>query len=532
MFAVTSIKQSEIEKMKKQLYITLLAALGISMHVAAQQEQKIKYAPRLVVTIAIDQLRTDYMEAFAPLYGQDGFKRMLQEGMVYENASYPFSSIDRASAIASLSTGASPFYHSIVASRWLDRETLRPVYCVGDEKETTPDYMLTSTLGDELKVATNGAAVVCGVAPFRDAAVLSVGHAADAAYWISTSNGQWTTSQYYQKQTPAWLNSFNELSSPSKTIAKAVWDPVIELSGTFNYYQHIGNQKPFRHKFTGQDKFSEYTASGLVNAHVTDMALQLMNNNAMGFDRVTDLLAVTYYAGNYAHKPLSEYEMELQDTYVRLDGELARFIKGVESRIGAEHVLFVITSTGYSDEESTDYAKLRIPTGTFYINRSADLLNMYYGAIWGSGRWVESCFHNQMFLNRKLLESRRLSLTDAMTRAQEFLSQVSGVRNIYTSLQLISGQNEQFEKVRNGFNPERCGDILIEVSPGWRLFNEDNQDNLLSRASFTQFPIIILGGDIKAAHLKDHVTVDRIAPTIAKIIRIRAPNACSAEPLY
>jgi hypothetical protein len=252
----------------------------------------------------------------------------------------------------------------------------------------------------------------------------------------------------------------------------------------------------------------------------------------MGTDRVTDLLAVTYYAGNFAHKPLNDCQMELQDTYVRLDAELARLVKNVESRLGADHVLFVITSTGYSDDENTDYEKLRIPTGTFYINRSANLLNMYYGAIWGSGRWVESCFHNQMFLNRKLLESRRLSLTDAMTRAQEFLSQVSGVRNIYTSLQLISGQNQQFQKVRNGFNPERCGDILIEVSPGWRLFNEDNQDSQLSRASFTQFPIIIFGANTKADRIKDHVTVDRIAPTIAKIIRIRAPNACSAEPLY
>jgi hypothetical protein len=520
--------------MRKYLYATFLALLAFSSGAGAQQQQqpKIKYAPRLVVTITVDQLRTDYMEAFAPLYGQDGFKRLLKDGMVFENASYPFTGIDRASAVASLATGVSPYYHSIVAEQWLDRETLRPVYCVGDERETTPAHLLTSTLGDELKVATNGAAVVCGVAPSRDAAVLSAGHAADGAYWIDTNNGQWTTSPYYQKQSPAWINSFNEQSAPSKTIAKAVWDPVIELSGTFNYYQHVGNQKPFRHKFTKQNKFAEYTTSGLVNAHVTDMALQLVGNNAMGTDRVTDLLAVTYYAGNFAHKPLNDCQMELQDTYVRLDAELARLVKNVESRLGADHVLFVITSTGYSDDENTDYEKLRIPTGTFYINRSANLLNMYYGAIWGSGRWVESCFHNQMFLNRKLLESRRLSLTDAMTRAQEFLSQVSGVRNIYTSLQLISGQNQQFQKVRNGFNPERCGDILIEVSPGWRLFNEDNQDSQLSRASFTQFPIIIFGANTKADRIKDHVTVDRIAPTIAKIIRIRAPNACSAEPLY
>jgi len=99
-------------------------------------------------------------------------------------------------------------------------------------------------------------------------------------------------------------------------------------------------------------------------------------------------------------------------------------------------------------------------------------------------------------------------------------------------LQLLTNINEQTLKVRNGYNPIRCGDIVIEVSPGWRLYNEDNQDTQLSRASFIQFPIIFYGAATKAERINDRVTVDRIAPTIAKTIRIRAPNACSAEPLF
>ena len=82
----------------RYLYITLLAILGITPEMMAQS--KIQYAPRLVVSITIDQLRTDYMEAFAPLYGNDGFRRLLQQGLVFPNASYPFSPIDRAAAAA------------------------------------------------------------------------------------------------------------------------------------------------------------------------------------------------------------------------------------------------------------------------------------------------------------------------------------------------------------------------------------------------------------------------------------------------
>jgi len=508
-------------------YITLMAVLGLTSEWVAAQE-KTQYAPRLVVNINIDQLRTDYMEAFSPLYSTNGFKMLMQQGMVFTNARYPFTPVDRASAISSVATGVTPYYHGIVGQRWLDRETLRPVYCVDDN----PSQLQTSTIADELKVATEGNSVAFAVAPYRDAAILSAGHAADGAFWIDDESGQWVTSQYYLSQPPAWLMSFNDLHAPANTDSKLVWEPVIPLSGTFNYYQHIGDQKPFKHKLTGSRRYIQLKSSGLINEYVTEMAQQVVTQQLMGYDRVTDLLSVTYYAGNFDHKTMTDCQLELQDTYVRLDREIARLIKTLQQRLGAEHVLFVITSTGYCDQESTDYQKYRIPSGTFYINRTASLLNMYFGAIWGQGRWVESCFRNQMFLNHKLLESKRVSLTDALQRAQEFLSQVAGVRNIYTSLQLIQGNNEEIFRVRNGFNAERSGDILIDVAAGWHLQNEDTQETELSRASFIQFPIIIYGAGTKAERITDVVTTDRIAPTIAKTIRIRAPNACSSEPLF
>ena len=513
----------------KYLYITLLAILGITPEMMAQG--KIQYAPRLVVNITIDQLRTDYMEAFSPLYGNDGFKRLLQQGMVFNNANYPFSPIDRASATASIATGVTPYYHSIVGEKWLNRETLRPVYCVGEKQ--TPDELSTSTIGDELKVSTEGKAKVFSISPFNDAAILSAGHAANGAFWIDDNDGKWHQPAYYAAQLPVWLESFNLLHAPAADDKKLTWEPVIELSGTFNYFQHTENdQKPFKHKFSGNNRYSQLKTSGLINSYVTELAQYCVVQETMGYDRITDYLTINYYAGTLGHKAMSECQFELQDTYVRLDQELGRLISHIEGKLGAEHVLFVITSTGYSDVESADYEKYRVPTGTFYINRTANLLNMYFGAIWGQGRYIEACFANQMFLNHKLLESKRISLTDACQRAQEFLAQLSGVRNVYSGLQLLTNINEQTLKVRNGYNATRCGDILIEVSPGWKLYNEDNQDTQLSRASFIQFPIIFYGAGTKAERINDHVTVDRIAPTVAKSIRIRAPNACSAEPLF
>ena len=178
-------------KLSTILFLTLLSG-------ADMQAQTLQPAPRLVVNITVDQLRTDYIEHFAPLYGDGGFRKLLEHGRVYEAASYPFAPVDRASAIASIATGTTPHYNNIVATQWLDRNTLRQVFCT-DDKEfgTSPHNMATSTVADELKISTKGAAIVYSVAPVKDAAVLSAGHAADGAFWVNDKTGQWATSGYY-----------------------------------------------------------------------------------------------------------------------------------------------------------------------------------------------------------------------------------------------------------------------------------------------------------------------------------------------
>ena len=521
----------------KYIPLTLLAAIYATSG-RAEMPQAMQSAPRLVVNITIDQLRTDYLEAFAPLYGEGGFKMLYSRGMVFTNVSYPFTPIDRASAITAIVTGTTPYYNSIVGAKWLDKKSLRPVFCVDDSKYSgyltqdcsSPKNISTSTLGDELKMATGGAAIVYSVAPFRDAAVLSAGHAADGALWIDGDNGFWCSSNYYFKATPSWIQAFNNINHAK--IESNDWEPINSLTGSFSFFMSGGTQKPFKHKFDGDRRYREFKASGMVNEAVTDMALQCVNTNAMGRDKITDLLNVTYYAGNFDHKAVSLCPMELQDTYVRLDREIGRLVKELESRFGNQSVLFVITSTGYCDEEDVDYLKYRIPSGTFYINRTANLLNMYFGALWGQGKYVEACFGRQMFLNHALFEQKGVSFSDATSRAQEFLGQISGIRNVYTSQQLLSSGNENISKIRNGYNPDRNGDIIVDIAPGWRLYNDENFETQISRASFTQFPIIIYGAGTKAERVQTPVTTDRIAPTIAKAIRIRAPNACSSGPLY
>lgn len=448
-------------------YISALILLSV-LSKADVVAQNLQPAPRLVVNIAVDQLRTDYIEHFAPLYGEGGFKNLLQNGCVYEAASYPFSPVDRASAVATIVTGTTPHYNNIVATQWLDRNTLRPMMCTDDKTYgTSPQKLATSTVGDELKISTKGAAIVYSVAQEKDAAVLSAGHAADGAFWVNEKNGVWTTSNYYSKGAQALVRTYNNAS---------------------------------QRRTTGD------------NDAVADFSLACIDNMAMGQDNITDMLSVTLSAKG---TDATIWQSEMEIIYVKIDKTIASLIRRIEEKVGKENVLFFLTSTGYTDEQQVDYQRFRIPSGTFYINRTANLLNMYLGAVYGQAKYVETCFHNQIYLNRKLIEQRHISFTDVITRSKELLVQTAGVRNVTTS----------------PYSPLVSGDLIIETAPGWQIINEDNHESYFSRAAFIPFPIIIYGAGVKSRHITTPATVDRIAPTIAKAIRIRAPNACSSAPL-
>jgi hypothetical protein len=241
--------------------------------------QTLQSAPRLVVNITIDQLRTDYIEHFSPLYGEEGFRKLLQHGCVYEAASYPFSPIDRASAMATIATGATPHYNNIVGTKWLDRNTLRPVFCTDDQTYgVSPQKIATTTVSDELKIFTRGAALVYSTAMEKDAAVISAGHAADGAFWLNEENGQWTTSAYYPKGAQAFVRAYNSITQ----------------------------------KRTNGD-----------NDAVADLSIACVNDLMLGRDNITDMLSVTLSA---KCTDVTHWQTEMEIVYLKLDRTLASLI--------------------------------------------------------------------------------------------------------------------------------------------------------------------------------------------------------------
>lgn len=517
----------------------ILSSLMVMMAIVPLEAQTSTELPRLVVNIVIDQFRSDYMEAFMPLYGDKGFKRLLRDGRVYTQAEYPYASPDRASAVASLMTGTSPYEHGVVGERWLDRSTLQPVYCVDDKafkglltnEQSSPANLGVSTITDELKVATEGKALVYSISPYRDASIFSAGHAADGAFWLNDMTGQWCGTDYYG-QFPQWALTYNNGSGLKSRISSVKWEPANALSGSFNYFVSGGVRTPFKHSFSGERKIRDLKETVMVNDEVNRFAEFCLKSTNLGADDIPDILALTYYAGNYLHKGVDECPLELQDTYVRLDQQLADCFSYVEQKIGKNQVLFVLTSTGYADEHATNLEPYRIPTGTFNITRAQLLLNMYLIAVYGQGQYVETALGNQLYLNLKLLENRALNQSEVLMRCQDFLLQLAGVRDVFTTQRLLQGAGTpSISRLRNGHNPKISGDIMIQVAPGWHLINENTHEDRISRESYMGFPLFFLGKDIKSEIINTPVTVDRVAPTVARHLRIRAPNGCSQSPL-
>ena len=522
--------------MKERWLTSLLAVMAI----AGLQAQAIPEVPRLVVGLTIDQLRMDYIEAFSAMYTERGFKRLWKEGRVYRNAEYEFAGVDKASSVAAIYTGANPYVNGIVADSWLDRSTLRVINCVDDtgfmgiytSESTSPARLKVSSLPDELMVATQGVSEVYSIAPTREMAVLSAGHASKGAFWINDETGKWSGTTYYENF-PSWVSNYNDRQGLDFRIGEMTWGPYLPVS-VYKYLTTETKQVTFKHKFEDErkQKYRKFKTSPYANEEVNRLVNACLNATSIGMDLVPDFLALSYYAGNYDHRPARELPLEMQDTYVRLDANLAELLDIIDRKVGLGNTLFFITSTGYADPEPIDEARYRIPGGEFHLKRCAALLNLYLAAIYGEGQYVEAFHEQEIYLNHKLIEDKHLNLSEILNRSSEFLVQFSGVKDVYSSQRLLLGAwTPETGMIKNRYNKACSGDLWVEILPGWTMVREHSLDTKVVRDMYASAPLFFFGWDVKPEIIHTPVKIGNIVSTLTHFMRIRAPNAAILPPL-
>ena len=493
--------------------------------------------PKLVISIVVDQLRGDYLQFFSPTFGERGFKRLMNEGLVYHQLEFGFPNLGPAASTATIHTGAYPYYHGIVSDKNYDFKTRREISAVHDDSYlgnyTTDRYsplaLMSSTIGDELKIASGGKSDVFAIAPDAETAILSAGRYADAAFWVDDYNGRWATTTYY-KNIPWYVDRYNTsnalTNSPDKT-----WAPALLSYNGFPYTQ---NTTPFKYSFSkGEyDRYLKIKKSPFINEEITNLASAFFEYADFGKRLYPDFLAVTYYAGNYKFSNrYDDFGWEIQDIYYRLDKEIERLLDIIDKKTGLKNVLIILSSNGYYESS----AKIPLgfkPQGEFYPSRCISLLNMYLMAIYGSGNWVEGYYNEQIYLNKKLIENQNINWNEILKKASDFIALFSGVQEVTTAGQWFVDDTGRSAGFRRGMNKKISGDIFIELQPGWLVVNEtqiNKTDFVRNKAILS--PLVFFGGNIRKEHVFRMVQATEIAPTVAFILRIRSPNAAKDAPL-
>lgn len=525
--------------------LTSLIAILAATNLEAQQA-----APKLVVCITVDQLRGDYIEYFYNTFGDKGFKRLLNEGLVYNNLRFEFSDLDEASAFATIFTGSNPNLNGIASARIYDFENDKEVPILQDKEfignytkeHYSPKRLLSSTIGDELKIASKGRSDVYAIAPNPEAAILSAGRSANGAFWMDDYNGKWATTTYY-KGIPWYVDRYNNgVESLSARMDQMIWTPSLS-NDKYNAFPYVIEEIPYKYTFkeNAVDGYINFKTSPFINKEINRLALQFLEYGGLGSRSCPDMLSITYYAGNYKGNMNKEYTREIQDTYYQLDKDLEQLFDKIDKKVGLNNTLIVFTGSGYYNSVEEYPEGLTVLNGEFHPKRCVALLNMYLMAIYGQqSNWVKGFYDNQIFLNRKAIEDAKLNLTEVQEKAADFLREFSGIQHVTTEQVLrIGNWNDRTAKFLNGTHISTRGDIIIELQPGWTISSDDAKLKAKSKVNVTkvirnnaiQTPLIFIGSGIKPERIYRDVKATEVAPTVTHVLRIRPPNASRSLPL-
>ena len=526
--------------MKRYKWIPTLIALLTIAQIQAQQQTGM---PRLVVVISVDQLRSDYIQYFEHMFGSKGIKRLMQEGIYSPRIEFDFPNVEKSSAVATLLTGSNPKSHGIVfPTLYSEKQTFGPpvgrsvlqdsAYMGNYTDESySPKALLASTISDELAIASKMQSRIYSVAPDPETAILGAGHAGNGAFWIDDKSGVWASTTYYTDM-PFSIEKYNQEEAFAQKAEHLTWMPLYPIS-EYNAFPYTLDEFPFQYTFDKDDdeRFAKLKSTPLVNTEITNVAKLLIDQYELGTKKIPDYLSISYYAGNYLPNLSKEYSPEIQDLYCRLDREIEELLYHIEKKVGLQNTLICLIGTGYSANDGEIPESSRVQKGQFYPDRCTALLNMYLMILYGQEPWVTGYHDQQIFLNRQLIEEKKIPQDEILRKAAEFVMQFSGVQEVTTNSLLFYGNtNDQRARFREGMHKSVVGDIQIELEPGWSISYEKVKSNC-TRYNAVLSPFVLWGAGIQPQKLTRPVQAVEIAPTVTHVLRIRPPNACRKTPL-
>ncbi len=501
--------------------------------------------PDLIVGIVVDQMRYDYLTRMWDRFGDSGFRRLVSEGSSFSNARYDYLINQSAPGYATIFTGTNPSGHGIISDQWYDRlrdDMQSAVFsdyavAVGGSflnGKRAPSGLLTGTVGDELRMATDFRSRVFSVSLNDAASVLSGGFSANSAWWFDNASGTWMSSSYYIDSLPGWVEEFNDRMLPDTYLGRN-WEPLAE---SFSYFRVGVEPSPDAFNYDMKRMRRRGDDYGLIrsipygNTFTKDFALNLILNEQLGKRNSADMLIIGFSATAEIDRNYGTFSMEVQDAYLRLDRDIAHLLDFLDEHVGRSRMLVFLTSDRAVSYPASYSKSARIPGGTFSPGMAMSLLRSYLNITYGQGDWVSTYNAGMVYLNHNFLEDNNIPLNDIQNRGARFLNQFSGVagtlaEDVLRRNYFSSGIQSQ---IQAGFHPKRSGDIMIYLQQGW--YERSLSGDQLSLISYDRHvPLIFYGWNIESNNIKREVGVADIAPTISLLLDIPIPPFASGKPI-
>lgn len=493
-----------------------------------------------MVGIVVDQLRTDYVEYLKELFGEKGFRQLMQKGVFIRDLDFRRSADDAAAATAVLYTGNWPSANGVPSAGIYDPTTKRslpamlPADAGASSGKYSPEALRLSTIADEIAIDGAGLAAVYSVAADPQQAVIMTGHAGTSAAWIDDNNARWAGSSYYT-DFPQALQRINQFNPLSRRLDTLQWKPSRPLSE----YPGLPGQKkyyPFRHSFYTNDRNAvrRFKTAAPVNDVVTDAAIEIIKSRNLGKrGDAIDMINLAYTAAPYKESADGDFRVELEDTYLRLDAQLGRLLDEIDRNVGLDNTLVYLASTGYYDDATVDDPKYRIPGGEFSLKRAESLLNAYLSAKYGNADFIDAIHDGQVYIDRRAVEQRGQRIDAVRADAREFMSKMSGVAGAYTLSEVLAGDNPDISYLALSVDPKTCGDVFLTFFPGWTVKDDISYPPTDYPVRYGQVltPGFILWPALEATTIDTPVEAVTLAPTITSNLHIRSPNGALRRPL-
>ncbi|PKF61131.1 alkaline phosphatase [Psychromonas sp. psych-6C06] len=559
-------------RMKKQAVVIACAlASTASMSALAKQNEQ----PKLVLQITVDALRGDFPTRFLDKMGKGGFRYLLEEGVVYNNAHYQHANTETIVGHSSLATGALPSVHGMVGNVWFDRKLARIVYNIEDEnyhllgqggvdKSTeidstqkaakgdgrSPLPLLSSTLSDEMSIAYNGKSKIFGVS-VKDRAAVSLAGQYGKAFWFSKSTKQFVTSDYYYKAYPSWVEQWNQLKKADKynqqswSLMQPVKQYLFAGEKSVGYKTDLaGFGQQFPHPYgeaSGKYFGTLLTLSPAGDELTLDFAKTLMAEEKIGQNSVPDYLAISFSSTDYVIHMFGPSSLENEDNLLRLDRTLADLFSHVDKTIGLDKTLIVLSADHGAADAPAYLNQLGAQKPRYFDQMLLEDAGIYKSLKqqFGVGKELVRLYSKPyLYLDHGVINANKLDLNEVQHALASLVEKIPGVEYAVTTEDIIQGKLDDQQVLRlvaNNFNKSRSGDIHIVFSPNTYINDFDGLKVASTHGSpwsyDTHVPVIFAGMDIDDEKVTRAVTPYDIAPTIANFLGITQPTGTTGKVL-